>query len=95
MTELIERIRTGSHTIKVKHPMGKRSHTQIVEEFETVYHNNLTGKEWLKDAHAKRWTPLSEYRLEIHCGSAKLIVNGDTKSSVIKDFMRKQKKEAH
>lgn len=96
MPELIERVRIGSHHeyVKWNHETNKYDYAskpkrgyvhQVVEDFQTVYHDCLVSGDWLK-AHEH---DLDDYEptIEIAVNGKTLNVNGNYKQGMIKEFM--------
>jgi hypothetical protein len=83
--KLIEQVRIGSHTEVDNNPILKHPIKRLVEDYETVYHDNLVGKEWLK----KHANDLKDYEptIEIFIDDKSLSLNGNYKPKMITEFM--------
>jgi hypothetical protein len=79
----IEQLRVGSHREWVE-TSPKHGYHRIVEDYESVYHNCLASKEWLKE-HEHFEYP--EPTIEITINDKTLPVNGNYKKGLIAGFM--------
>ncbi len=73
----------GSHKQEIGMRGGRR-HYEYVDDYKTVFHDCLTGKEWL-EAHYKDEYP--EPMIELSVDGKNLSVNGDYKKGMIAGFM--------
>jgi len=89
MMDVIEQVRTGSHTEFIATDDKGHGYHNTVTDYETVYHDCLVPKEWLK-AHEH---DLDGYEptIELIANGKTLSVNGNYKHGVIKDFVKVNK----
>lgn len=80
---IIERVRVGSH--REPQELYGRTFNRIVEDYETIYHDCLPGKEWIK-SHEHDLDNF-EPTIEIVIDGKSLAVNGNYKKGLIPGFM--------
>ncbi len=86
MLDVIEQVKTGSHQEFIATDDKGHGYHNLVVDFETVYHDSLVSKAWLK----KHEHDLDGYEATIEItvdGGKSLSVNGNYKQGVIKGFM--------
>ncbi len=85
MLDIIEQVRTGSHT--EFHATDDKGHGyhQTIEDYKTVYHDCLVPREWLEEHEHD----LDGYEptIDISIDGKSLSVNGNYKQGAIKAFM--------
>ncbi len=85
MLEVIEQVRTGSHQEFIATDDKGHGYHNTVTDFETVYHDCLVSKAWLKKHEHDEYP---EATIDISIDGKTLSVNGDYKHGMIKDFIK-------
>ena len=84
----IQTVRVGSHREFIE-TTPKHGFHRTVEEFTTYYHDNLAGKDWLKEhEHSlKDFEPA----LDILADGKTISINGNYKKGIVQDFIKASK----
>ncbi len=80
----IETVRVGSH--KQSYGMrGGRRHYEYTDDYKTVFHDCLCGKDWLKEHEHDKYP---EATIELSVGNKTVSINGNYKRGMIKQAMK-------